>query len=134
MRLSARAVHGLKALAVLARAGGEGLTLAALAGHTGSPAAYLAKLVAPLKSAGLVSAARGYRGGVSLALPASRIALARVLEVLEGPLVELDPAGGVLDPAIEVLRSGLEGAMRSWVAGVTLEDLASRGGAWDWSI
>lgn len=134
MRLSARTVTGLRALVALARSGNGGLTLSALAERSGAPAAYLAKLVAPLKAAGLVGSTRGFRGGVSLAAHPSRIAAGRVLDALEGPLLEREPAAGSGDPAVEALRAGLEGAMRAWLEGVTLEDLAARPGLDDWTI
>jgi Rrf2 family protein len=143
VRLSARTVHGLALLVELARAGGPPLRLSALAARTGAPPAYLAKLVAPLKAAGLVAAARGAAGGIALAAPASSLSVLRAVEALEGSLVELDPAlaGGSpgfgsprSDPVREFVRAGLEAAARGFLSGSSVADLAALGPGHDYAI
>lgn len=50
------------------------------------PGPFLAKIIAQLSLAGLVTTHRGSGGGVSLARPASAITLLQVIEALEGPV------------------------------------------------
>jgi Rrf2 family iron-sulfur cluster assembly transcriptional regulator len=47
---------------------------------------YLEQLFAKLRKAGLVTSIRGPRGGYSLALPASDISVARIIEAIDEPL------------------------------------------------
>lgn len=52
----------------------------------GVPRSYLSKILQRLRRAGLVRSKRGAGGGYALALPASRVTLANVIEAMDGPL------------------------------------------------
>ncbi|NLE64430.1 MAG: Rrf2 family transcriptional regulator [Elusimicrobia bacterium] len=58
---------------------------------------YIGHFVPLLKSAGLIRASRGARGGFSLARPASEITLKDIVEAVEGPMCLV---GCVNDPGI----------------------------------
>ncbi len=77
---------GYAILAMSCLEGPDGkLTLARdIARRTGIPRAYLAKVLNLLVRSGLVHAKRGYRGGVTLARPASEISVCDVAEAVEG--------------------------------------------------
>jgi len=51
---------------------------------------YLEQVIIPLRTAGLVKAIRGSKGGYSLAKPPSEICLNDVVEILEGPVNLID--------------------------------------------
>src|SRR5690606_7279989 len=57
-----------------------------IASRQNIPTPFLAKIIAQLSLAGLVTTHRGAGGGVSLARPASDISLLQVIEALEGPI------------------------------------------------
>ena len=143
MRLSARTVYGLDLVVELARSGGGPLSLGEIAERRAIPQAYLAKIIAPLKAAALVETARGSGGGVALSRPASDIDACTVVEALEGSLVELDPivAGDSAhfgrkdaNPVRDLLRSGMERAIRASLDTYTLAELATLSMASDFSI
>jgi Rrf2 family iron-sulfur cluster assembly transcriptional regulator len=51
----------------------------------GIPKPYLARIINDLTYKGLVTAKRGYQGGIALARPAGEISLLQVVEAVEGP-------------------------------------------------
>ncbi len=82
---SASATHALRAVASLAANGGDGAMLGRdLARKVKVPADYLAKVLATLARAGVVTASRGVKGGYRLARPADRIRLIEVVLPFEG--------------------------------------------------
>ena len=115
MIFSATATHALRALAHLAAATGDDATLGrALAADLGVPAPYLAKVLAALARAGVLSASRGARGGYRLARPAEAISLLEIVEPFEGKRVR---PGCLLRPGEDCPRDGACSAHESW-AGV----------------
>ena len=85
MVLSASATHALRAIAWLAAHEGEEAMLGReLASKVDVPAHYLAKVLAQLARAGVLTASRGVRGGYRLARPAARIKLIEVVLPFEG--------------------------------------------------
>jgi len=88
MVFGATATHALRALAHLAASGEETATLGRdLAAEVGVPAHYLAKVLATLARAGLLTATRGARGGYRLARRPAEIALVEIVEPFEGKRV-----------------------------------------------
>lgn len=88
MIFSTSTAHALRALAHLAAHRGEDAVLGRdLAREVHLPAPYLAKVLAVLARAGVLSASRGARGGYRLARPPEEIALIEVVEPLEGKRV-----------------------------------------------
>lgn len=88
MIFGATATHALRALAHLAAAPGDDAVLGRdLAREVGVPADYLAKVLATLARAGVLTATRGSRGGYRLARPAREIPLVEIVEPFEGQRV-----------------------------------------------
>jgi Rrf2 family protein len=87
MEISRRTDYGIRVILDLAGlpANGHASTLE-IAARQHVPSPFLAKIVAQLSLAGLVTTQRGARGGVALALPPSEISLLQVIEALEGPI------------------------------------------------
>ncbi len=83
---SAKATYALVALLELAavQASGEVLRVADLASRQGIPERYLEQVLSPLRQAGILQSVRGPGGGYRLARPPAQLALAEVLQVLEG--------------------------------------------------
>ncbi len=88
MIFSTSTTHALRALAHLAAHRGDDAVLGRdLAREVHLPAPYLAKVLAVLARAGVLSASRGARGGYRLARAPEEIALIEVVEPLEGKRV-----------------------------------------------
>ncbi|HAZ31586.1 MAG TPA: AsnC family transcriptional regulator, partial [Dehalococcoidia bacterium] len=95
-------------------------------------ARYLQQLLLPLKTAGLVRATRGARGGFSLARSPSDIKLSEIIQIMEGstaPLECVDDAG-VCSRADLCITREIWGEMKKAMDGVlestTLQDLVER--------
>jgi len=85
--ISLTSKYALRTLAYLAGLEpGRSLLARELAQLVDAPPQYLAKLLVTLSKAGILSAVRGSGGGYRLGKPGSEVSLARVVEVLEGPL------------------------------------------------
>ena len=112
MVFSTTATHALRALAHLAATEGEGATLGRdLAKEVGVPAHYLAKVLATLARAGLLTASRGVRGGYRLARRPEKIALMEIVEPIEGKRVR---PGCLLRPDEPCREGGNCSAHGSW--------------------
>jgi Rrf2 family protein len=61
------------------------------------PSSFLSKIISRLSVAGLIRTTRGFRGGVALAHPPSKISLLDVLEAIDGPIVVNDCIDGDYD-------------------------------------
>ena len=85
LSLSDTTAYAIKALSFLGSRDGGPVLVQEIARATGVPAPYLAKIMRKLRLAGIVTAKRGYRGGVQLARPAERVTLREVGEAIEGP-------------------------------------------------
>ena len=82
--LSSTSDYALRAILVLAQAsGGRPLRAEQIARATGSPANYLAKTLNALAKAGLVTSTRGPFGGFVLAVPASELTVARIIDCFD---------------------------------------------------
>ncbi|GIW82656.1 MAG: hypothetical protein KatS3mg105_4463 [Gemmatales bacterium] len=86
MKITSQEEYGLRCLLQIARANGESLTIPEIAASEGLSAAYVGKLLAILRHAGLIDSVRGRSGGYRLAAPAAEIGLSRVLKALGEPL------------------------------------------------
>ena len=89
MKLSAQEEIGVRCLVQLAREPGGAATIHEVARAEGLSPAYVAKVLAVLRRAGLVHASRGRDGGYALARPAEDIALSEVFEALGGRLYDV---------------------------------------------
>jgi Rrf2 family protein len=80
-----KAEYGVRLMVELGRQGAESPTsLKAIAEAEGLPLAYLERIVALLKKAGLVESTRGAHGGYRLARPAEDVRMDEVILALEG--------------------------------------------------
>src|SRR5438105_9814073 len=105
MMFSTKAEYGVRVMVELARsAGEEPVPLAEIASHDGLPLAYLEHLVARLRKAGLVDSRRGSRGGYLLARPAHEIAMAEIVEALEGSIAPIECISQAPDGSIVCSR------------------------------
>ena len=87
MKISTKIRYGARAMLELASHYGEGpIELKEIARKENISLKYLEQVINPLRTAGLVKAIRGSRGGYSLAKSPSEICLYDVVETLEGPL------------------------------------------------
>ncbi len=87
MKLSTKIRYGARAMVELASHYGEGpIELKEIARKEDISLKYLEQVINPLRTAGLVKAIRGSKGGYSLGKPPSAICLYDVVETLEGPL------------------------------------------------
>ena len=94
MNFSTKTEYGLRALACLDKKAETAISLAVIAEKEGLSLAYLERLFASLKKAGLVRSTRGKSGGYCLARPAGQINLLEVVEALEGRLLPYDCVKG----------------------------------------
>ncbi len=84
MRISSRSEYGLRALLYMARCSAPGpVPLSEIAAAEDMPAAFLERILAKLRDAGLVRTTRGVAGGYELARPAAEISAGDVVAVLE---------------------------------------------------
>jgi Rrf2 family transcriptional regulator, cysteine metabolism repressor len=85
MIFTTKAEYGVRLLVELGRHGGESpVALKSIAESEGLPLAYLERIVALLKKAGIVESTRGAHGGYRLAREASQITMDEVVLALEG--------------------------------------------------
>ena len=87
MRLSARVDYALRATVQLAVSGDDPVSAERIAAAQEIPAKFLESILLQLRRGGLVTSRRGPDGGHQLALPATRISLADVIRVIDGPLL-----------------------------------------------
>jgi Rrf2 family protein len=138
--VSTRSRYGLRFLIDLAQRGAEGpIDLGSIAERQAIPETYLAKLVVPLRNAGIIRSARGAKGGYELVRPPHDIAVLDVVEVLEGrsSLLECTERPELCARSADCptlpIWTGLEKAVRDYLKSVTVGDAASPRSA-DYSI
>jgi Rrf2 family cysteine metabolism transcriptional repressor len=90
MRVSKKAYYGLRAVAALARHGGE-LSVHELAHAEEMPEDYLHKILQSLRKAKLVIAAKGQGGGYSLARDTTDISVWDIVTALDGGFHHFSP-------------------------------------------
>lgn len=135
MKITAQEEYGLRCLLRLAAAEPESLTLPEVSAAEGLSVAYVAKMMAVLRDAGLVTSVRGRSGGYRLAKSPDEIGLGSLLLMLGEPLFD-DPGYCDRHPGIAedgcVHRGGctlktlwqtLETWMRRTLDQITLADL-----------
>ncbi|HAE21599.1 MAG TPA: Rrf2 family transcriptional regulator [Spirochaetaceae bacterium] len=140
MKISTRSRYGLRLLIELCGRQGATVQVSELAAAQDIPLAYAAKLIDPLRVAGIVRSLRGSGGGISLARDARAISALEAVEALEGglALVECNAADGSCEREAAcptgALWKGLEQAMRDYLAQHSLQELAAVGSGLDYSI
>src|SRR3954447_1122554 len=89
MKITAQEEYGLRCLMRLARApGGQSLTIPEVAAAEGLSIAYVGKLLAILRQAGLIESVRGRAGGYRLAAAPADISAGSALLALGEPLFD----------------------------------------------
>jgi len=92
--MSKRCYYGLRAMFELARRRTDApVAVAELANAQGIPPRFLENILNQLRHGGLVQSHRGNTGGYTLALPPQEIAVARVVEQIQGPISVAAAAG-----------------------------------------
>jgi FeS assembly SUF system regulator len=110
-------------------------TAAEVSDSTGIAQPTVTKVLKALQKAGLVSSARGTRGGYQLSRPAAEISAAAILDALEGPVAITECAGHNSHCGIEhVCRVGhtwqrINGAIRRALEDISLSQLADAASA-----
>jgi Rrf2 family transcriptional regulator, cysteine metabolism repressor len=95
MKLTARGYYGLRAMAQLAKAYGQGpQSLSEIARAESIPPAFLEQIMSVLRKAALVEASRGAYGGYELVRSPETISAGDVVRALEGPLFLAACVGG----------------------------------------
>ncbi len=141
MIFTTKAEYGVRLLVELGRHGeGQPVSLKAIAEAEGLPLAYLERIVALLKKAGLVESTRGAHGGYRLARPAAEITMDEAVLALEGVIApmscfvddvngkqvlcnHLDDAGHAC--ATKLLWMRVQGGMTEAMRRTTLSELIS---------
>ena len=91
MIFTTKAEYGVRLLIQLGLMGRSGpVSLKAVAAKENLPLAYLERIAALLKKAGLVEATRGAHGGYVLACPAEEITMDAVVLALEGAIAPME--------------------------------------------
>jgi Rrf2 family cysteine metabolism transcriptional repressor len=91
MIFTTKAEYGVRLLVQLGLHGGrQPVSLKAIAEEESLPLAYLERIAALLKKAGLVEATRGAHGGYQLTKPAQSITMDEVVLALEGHIAPMD--------------------------------------------
>jgi Rrf2 family transcriptional regulator, cysteine metabolism repressor len=91
MIFTTKAEYGVRLLVQLGLQGGDSpVSLKAIAEAESLPLAYLERIAALLKKAGIVEATRGAHGGYLLAHPAAEITMDQVVLALEGHIAPMD--------------------------------------------
>jgi Rrf2 family protein len=138
--ISTRSRYGLRFLIDLAQRAAEGpIDLGSIAERQAIPETYLAKLIVPLRNAGIIRSARGAKGGYELARSPSEIAVLDVVEVLErrSSLLECTDRPELCARSADCptlpIWIGLEKAVHDYLISVTVDDAAAPR-AFDYSI
>ena len=91
MIFTTKAEYGVRLLIQLGRRGpGQPVSLKAVAAAESLPLAYLERIAALLKKAGIVEATRGAHGGYRLTRPPDQITMDEVVLALEGAIAPMD--------------------------------------------
>ena len=130
--ISTRSRYGLRFLIDLAQRRAEGpIDLGSIAERQAIPETYLAKLVVPLRNAGIIRSARGAKGGYERVRSPNEIPVRDVVEVLEGrsSLLECTERPELCARSADCptlpIWTGLEKTVRDYLRGVTVGDAAT---------
>lgn len=132
MRVSAKVDYGVRALAELAAAAGQGPVKGeTIAAAQDMPLKFTENILSDLRRAGVVGSQRGAVGGYWLKVPAETITIADVIRHVEGPLAEVrgEPPEEVdyhgAATALHDVWIATRATLRSVLEVVTIADVAS---------
>ena len=131
MRISVKGRYALAAVIEIARNRGnrENVTAVNISGTLGISKIYLEQVLAQLKKADVLLAAKGSRGGYQLSRPPSNITAWEVLCALESALVEPtentveDNSPEIEAAMMELVFLPLDAAVRAFLSKTTIQDL-----------
>lgn len=133
MKVSTKGRYGLRVLLDVAMNQARGpVILRDISQRQGISEKYLWQVINPLKGAGLVNAARGARGGYTLAKSPSAISVLDVVTIMEGPVNVVDcvekPSACARSSACVVRGawSEIEQRLREVMAKITLAELMQK--------
>ena len=135
MRISCKVEYGIRALLDLALHGQSGPSLSRETAQRQSiPETYLNQLLLQLRRGGLITSARGPRGGHMLARAPETITVLEIMEALEGPLVVVaeintdikSSTPSETDALLSDLWDELRRIMHAHLSSTTLQDLVER--------
>ena len=132
MKISTKGRYGLRALLDLAvHSNDDTTTLANIAERQEMSVGYLEQIFSALRKANIVIGTKGPQGGYALALPADKIAVQTVLDVLEGDLftitsdkVDADEASTMQEAIRQQVWNRITNAAAAALGGLTINDLA----------
>ena len=117
LSITTKSPYALRALAELARSGGDGpVPIGELARRRDVPVQFLEQLFAVLRRAGILRSQRGVKGGYSFARAPGEVTVLEIVELLDGPL----GAGA------EGIFSDAAAAARAVLAKATIADVVER--------
>ena len=133
MKISTKGRYGLRILLDLATHQKKGpVNLGDISKRQGISEKYLWQVINLAKSAGLITSARGPKGGYTVAKPANQITILDIIAALEGPIILVD----CLDKAESCDRHAscvtrdvwakIENNMKKTMATITLQDLVEK--------
>lgn len=134
MKISTLEEYGIRCLAQLARSQRK-LTIGEIAAAEGLSLENAAKILARLRAIGLVTSLRGKEGGYLLSRPPQEIAVAEIIEGMNGAVFEFercksgaDGAGCVHDAGcgLRPVWEQLGGLVHSFLSAVSLADVVAR--------
>lgn len=133
MKISTKGRYGLRILLDLATHQGKGpVNLGDISKRQGISEKYLWQVINLAKASGLITSARGPKGGYSVAKPNDQITILEIISALEGPIVLVD----CLDKPETCDRNTacvtrevwaqIEESMKKSMGGITLQDLVEK--------
>jgi Rrf2 family protein len=131
MQVSARADYALRAVVEIATNPGGVTTKRDLSDKQEIPARFLENILVQLARSGILTVARGSRGGYALGRAPSEISVADVIRVVDGPLAAVRgaPPEQIGYPAssrhIQEIWVALRASMRGVLEDTTIESLVS---------
>ena len=132
LRISKLTDYGTVVLACLAASAGRRWTAAEVAERTRLGLPTVSKLLKNFQRAGIVSSARGARGGYQLARPAREISASSIIDAIEGPVAITECSGDHSTCDIEhACRTGgswqrINEAIRRSLDGISLAQLSGQ--------
>ena len=107
LAITTKAPYAVRALAELARRGGESpVPIGEIARARDIPVQFLEGLFATLRRGGILQSQRGVKGGYRFARPPADVTVLEVVELLEGDLgAAAEPSGPVWVDAVQAVRS-----------------------------
>lgn len=129
--VSSRCIYGLRAVFELAKHVDAGPVSASdIAGAQGIPVRFLEAILRQLKAAGLVQSVRGKAGGYRLGRAAESVAVAEVVELIDGPIGALREVAEAKLPEDDAVLGELWGEAAAEVKAIyeatSVQDLIDR--------